>query len=129
MSAERPHIFLLDDEERMLELLTSFLEDFDEFHVRSALSAEQALEDLAAEPADVAVVDVRLPGMSGVDFILAAAPRGLCRHFILHTGSTDMSLTKKLEELGLTERDLFFKPVGADQLLERIRELLPKQGE
>lgn len=117
-------LILIDDEERILALLTNFFEDFDEFSVSSAHSAEQALADLARQPADAAVVDMRLPGLSGEDFILAAAGKGLCRKFLVHTGSMDLVLSEALLRVGLTDRDLFFKPAGADLLLARLRELL-----
>lgn len=121
----RPNILILDDEERIRDLLIQYLDDFEEVEVRGAESGEQALEMLAGRPADVAVVDMRLPGMSGAQFIREAGRRGLCRHFLVHTGSVDMVLGDELAELGLTERDLFFKPTGADGILRRILELFP----
>jgi len=123
-----PHILLLDDEERIRDLLTQYLEDFEEFTIRSAHSGEQALELLAGEPADLAVVDMRLPGMSGTQFIREATARGTCRHFLVHTGSVDMVISAELKELGLTRQDMFFKPAGADAILARIRERL-SQGD
>jgi len=123
-----PHILILDDEERIRDLLTQYLEDFDEFVVRNAHSGEQALELLAGEPADLAVVDMRLPGMSGTQFIREARARGACRHFLVHTGSVDMVISSELSELGLTSRDMFFKPAGADAILARIRERLARGG-
>lgn len=122
------NILILDDEERIRELLAQYLEDFDEFTVRGAPSGEQALDMLRGHPADLAVVDMRLPGMSGAQFIREASARGLCRHFLVHTGSVDMVLSDELRELGLTGRDLFFKPAGADAILGRIRELLFPAG-
>jgi len=123
-----PHILILDDEERIRDLLAQYLDDFDEFVVRGAESGEQALGMLREQPADVAVVDMRLPGMSGAQFIRKARSLGLCRRFLVHTGSVDMVLSDELKELGLVRRDLFFKPAGADDILARIRELLPEAG-
>ena len=123
-----PHILILDDEERIRDLLAQYLDDFDEFVVRGAESGEQALGMLREQPADVAVVDMRLPGMSGAQFIRQARSLGLCRRFLVHTGSVDIMLSDELKELGLVRRDLFFKPAGADDILARIRELLPEAG-
>jgi len=123
-----PRILILDDEERIRDLLTQYLEDFDEFTVLGAHSGEQALELLARESADVAVVDMRLPGMSGTQFIREALARGSCRHFLVHTGSVDMVISSELKGLGLTRRDFFYKPAGADAILDRIRECL-SQGD
>ncbi|NDY56594.1 response regulator [Desulfovibrio sulfodismutans] len=121
-------ILILDDEERIRDLLTQYLEDFDEFTILGAHSGEQALELLAKAPAAVAVVDMRLPGMSGAQFIREAMARGVCRHFLVHTGSVDMVISTELKELGLTRQDFFFKPAGADAILDRIRECL-SQGD
>lgn len=119
-----PRILILDDEERIRDLLTQYLEDFDEFAVLSAHSGEQALDLLAKAPAAVAVVDMRLPGISGTQFIREATARGVCRRFLVHTGSVDMAISSELKELGLTRQDFFFKPAGADAILDRIRECL-----
>jgi DNA-binding response OmpR family regulator len=129
MDPTRAHIMIIDDEERIRDLLVHFLEDFDEFAVSVAPSGERALEVLAARPAEVAVVDMRLPGMSGMEFIQAAAAGGLCRRFVLHTGSNELALTESLGRLGMTEEDIFYKPAGADLILERIRELLSRGGD
>jgi len=127
--AALPHaILLLDDEERIRQLLILFLEDFEEFSARGAASGEEALEELARAPADLCVVDMRLPGMNGQEFILAARERGLCGRFILHTGSLDYLLPEELARLGLTGRDVFLKPCDMRALLARIRQLLDHPG-
>jgi DNA-binding response OmpR family regulator len=119
-----PRLCVLDDEEGIRRQLVNFLEDFDEFEVIAADSAEQALRLLEETPAAVSLVDVRLPGSHGLDFILQARQRGLCRHFLLHTGSLDMDLSPELEALGLSAQDIFHKPADLAALLERIRALL-----
>lgn len=129
MTATKPVVLLLDDEELIRELMTVYLEDLDEFVLLTASSGEQALDVLSGSPADVAVVDMRLPGMSGEAFILAAAARGLCRKFLIHTGSVDMAISDELRRVGVTEHDLFIKPVGADVILARIREVLSQEDE
>lgn len=128
MADSKTRVFIIDDEPPIRRLFMSYLEDYDEFEVRSAASGELALEQLRQEPADVAVVDMRLPGMSGTQFIREARARGACRHFLVHTGSVDMVISSELSELGLTSRDMFFKPAGADAILARIRERLARGG-
>lgn len=117
-------ILILDDEERIRQLLLDFLEDFDDFALRAEESAEQALETLALEPADLCIVDMRLPGMNGEAFIRQAWERRLCGSFLLHTGSMDCSLTKGLQDCGMTQADIFFKPCDMVTMLSRIRKRL-----
>ena len=117
-------LLVVDDEEQIRRLILAFLEDFDEFAARGAGSGEEGLAALAQEPADLCVVDLRLPGMDGEAFILEAWERGLCRRFLLHTGSVDLELSAALRAAGLTDQDVFIKPNDLERLVDRIRELL-----
>lgn len=116
-----PKVMILDDEEHIRSALVSFLEDFEEFDLRSAHSAEEALEALRLEPADMCIVDIRLPAGNGADFIRQAKAEGLCGHAVLHTGSTDFRLYVDIAELGLAEEDVFRKPCDGMAILERLR--------
>jgi two-component system response regulator ResD len=100
---------IIDDEEHIRSSLVGFLEDFEEFDLRSAHSAEEALEQLRREPADVCVVDIRLPAMNGAEFIRA---------------STDFRRYIDIGELGLCEEDVFQKPCDGVAILERIRRVV-----
>jgi len=118
---------IIDDEEHIRSSMVSFLEDFEEFELRSAHSAEEALEELLREPADMCVVDIRLPGMNGAEFIRRARAGGMCRHAVLHTGSTDFRLDVDIAELGLGEEDVFEKPCDTMAILNRIRSVVGRR--
>lgn len=122
-------ILVIDDEERIRQLLLDFLEDHEGFDLRADESAEDALQSLSQRRADLCIVDMRLPGMNGQDFILRACKADLCGAFMLHTGSMDFSLTKELLGCGLTKDDVFFKPCDMGLMLARIRQVLNMPGE
>jgi two-component system response regulator ResD len=117
-------ILIIDDEEHIRTSLTCFFEDFEEFQIRSAHSAEEALDVLRAEPADLCVVDLRLPALNGADFIRIARHEGLCEHHVLHTGSTDFRQFIDINELGMTDEDIFLKPCDSMAMLLRIHTVL-----
>jgi len=118
-----PLIMIIDDEEGIRSALYEFLHDVDAFRLKTAHSAEDALEQLLVERADLCIVDMRLPGMNGKDFILASSSAGLSRHYIILTGFLENILTEELESLGITPKDVFVKPTSCATLLERIRTL------
>jgi len=124
MSEMLKNILVIDDEDRVRELLLEYLSEFDEFAVQGAGSGEEALEHLRALPVDLCVVDLRLPGMDGAHFIEEAAAAGLCQRFIVHTGFVDFTLPRVLSDLGLAQEDVFYKPVNAEDVVARIRESL-----
>lgn len=124
MSETIQPILVLDDEERVRELLMDYLGEFDGFELYGAGSGEEALEVLRQRPATLCVVDMRLPGMDGAEFIESAAAERLCHHFIVHTGSVDFVVSQALKDLGMVAADVFYKPVDAAEILARIRELI-----
>lgn len=128
MTASLPRLLLVDDEEQIRRLIAEFLEDSGEFDIRGADSGEAALKALAQAPADLCVVDLRLPGMNGEAFIMTALRQGLCPRFLLHTGSVDHSLALELVTAGITDQDVFLKPTDLERLVERIQEILGAVG-
>lgn len=103
-------VLVLDDEPNIRESLAEYLMDCG-FSTLTAESAEGALELPELGDVAVAVVDIRLGGMDGLEFIKrlhALHPSVRC---LIHTGSTDFQLDKGLRAIGLTEREVLFKPV------------------
>ena len=128
MTGPKARVLILDDEERIRQLMQDFLEDYEQFALRTAASAEEALAVLARERAELCIVDMRLPGMNGQEFLLTAQDRGLCCHFLLHMGSMDVSLSGVLADRGLSLKDVFLKPCDMHRLLSRMREILNLPG-
>lgn len=61
-----PLIMVVDDEWVNRELLESYLQHFN-YRVMLAHNGEEALKLAEATPPDVAVIDIRLPGMNGYE--------------------------------------------------------------
>lgn len=104
-------ILILDDESTLRESMADFLEEYS-FNVLTADSAEDGIRILQQVPSIfLAIVDLRLPGMDGIEFIKKMHKRYTQLKFIIHTGSLNYNLDQELEEMGLTHEDIFFKPV------------------
>src|SRR5215470_6986292 len=72
MTEERPlRVLIVDDEaparSRMRDLLTDCAQEFSLVVTGEAASGRAALELLSAEPADVVVLDIRMPEMDGIE--------------------------------------------------------------
>lgn len=65
MTTPKPRILVIDDDEGLNELLTEYLGQFG-FSVRTAAHPEEGLRALKADPPDLIVLDVMLPGMDGL---------------------------------------------------------------
>ncbi|MEG3638454.1 response regulator [Magnetococcus sp. PR-3] len=123
---ENRHVLVVDDEASIRFSLAAFLEEYD-FLVTTAQSAEEALTLCETTHFAVAVVDLRLPGINGDQFIIQAQERWPVMRFIIHTGSVDYQLSDVLQGLGMTKNQLFFKPLNdLHALVQGIEPLLEK---
>ena len=66
-STDKPHILVVDDDTRLRELLKSFLSRND-FRVSTAASAAEARQRLSSLDFDLIVLDVMMPGETGLEF-------------------------------------------------------------
>jgi len=66
----RPTILIIEDNPLNLELATDILEAAG-YTVRQALSAEDGLRAARADPPDLILMDLRLPGVDGYDALRA----------------------------------------------------------
>lgn len=103
-------VLVVDDENSIRHSLAGFLED-DGFDVTVAVNAEEALQLIAQQHFDIAVVDLRLPGMSGDIMIQHAFKLSPLLKFLIHTGSVNYSPSEELLAIGMKQQDVFQKPV------------------
>jgi CheY-like chemotaxis protein len=66
-------VLIVDDEEMIRDSLADYLED-DGFQVWTASSGEEGLRVLSRERMECCVVDMRLPGMNGDEFVVKSQP-------------------------------------------------------
>ncbi|WP_461209969.1 response regulator [Desulfocurvus sp. DL9XJH121] len=104
-------ILVLDDEQMVRENLEAFLED-EGLTPLTASNGEKALSILAENSVQVGIIDMRLPGMAGSEFIVRAHKVSPDTKFIVHTGSTNYKLPQELREVGVTYDDVFIKPLA-----------------
>lgn len=115
-------VLLADDNQLVLESVSAWLED-DGFIVHTASCGETALQLLGSFPTDFVMVDLNLPDMNGEEFIIRAISQYPAARFIIHTGSHSYRLSLELQNLGLQDDDIVYKPIISLPLLtEMIRD-------
>lgn len=117
-------ILILDDEPALNAALRMFLEDQADYVIRQAYSGEEALGLVSELCPDLCIVDLRLPGISGEEFILSAADCCPACSFIIHTGDVGYS-EESLSRLEGRVAGIFRKPVvDLDAFLQTIAKAL-----
>jgi response regulator NasT len=118
-------ILLVDDDRLVLATLSSGLEQAG-YAVQACVNAEEARRVLGVELPDIAVLDVRMPGQSGLE---------LAKHLLEHTGVPFIFLTAYCEEdvvqqaIGHGALGYLVKPVDVSQLVPAIEAALARSEE
>jgi len=116
---------VVDDEKNIRRTLRMVLET-EGYAVSEAESGEQALELLQAEPADLAIVDVRLPGLDGLS--LLARARELWRDLPVIVISGHAETPDVVEAMKRGAADFFSKPVDRERVVVSVRNALSRRG-
>src|SRR6201993_1464521 len=114
---EMTRVLVVDDEPQILRALRINLRAR-RYDVTIAATGAQALDEAAAHPPDLVILDLGLPDMDGVDVI--GGLRGwTAGAIIVLSGRADS--TDKVEALDAGADDYVTKPFGMDELLARMR--------
>ncbi len=117
-------ILVVEDDESVADLVKTVLEG-ERFEVMTAPSAEAAKELIKLKSADLAIVDIILPGQGGMDLILEL--HALCPDLtiVLTSGKIDMSkATFKVLAHQFGVVSILPKPFTIDELLATVRDAL-----
>jgi signal transduction histidine kinase len=118
-------ILFVDDEPSVLQSLERTLHDHtDAWDMTFANSAQEALDALAGQPHDVAVLDIKMPGTSGLELLrrLKAGAQTRDIEVVMLTGLTERELKRQALDLGAA--DLLNKPVPKEDLVARLNSVL-----
>ena len=101
-------------------------------HVEAARGGEQALEIMQTAPADVVLLDLRMPGMDGLATLKTIKERWPETEVVIITGYPSVLTAREAVKLGAF--DYLAKPVGPDKVLAVANEAMahrcaPLQGE
>ncbi len=111
-------LLLVDDEVEFLEPMSARLARR-QIQCTTAEDGNQALAKLRAAAFDCAVVDVKMPGMDGLDLLRHVRHDYPALPVILLTGHASVELGVQGIELGAFE--YLMKPVDLDELLDTVR--------
>jgi len=114
-------ILIVDDEESLRMSLKFKLKSAG-FDVDVAVDGEEALEKLKSRRADVVLLDINMPRMSGIEALNQIRQDFPETEAIMLTGFADFSTA--IECLKMGARDYLVKPVDTTELVTRVRSLM-----
>jgi len=118
-------VLLVDDEVQFLQTLVKRLTKR-KLLASFAGSGEEALAALEKDPADVVVLDVKMPGMDGIDVLREIKSRHPLVEVIMLSGHANVEVAIEGMELGAF--DYLMKPMDIDELLYKIQDAHQKKS-
>lgn len=124
--AETGKILIVDDEAQVTSVLSRFLTRLG-FTVATADSGRQALERVERDRPDLVLLDVRMPGIDGLDVLRKIKTRHADIAVIMITAVRDTALASASLAIGAC--DYITKPIDFEYLERAVREQLPSLPE
>jgi two-component system, OmpR family, response regulator MprA len=124
MEARRPRVLVVDDERHIVDFVVMGLEGRG-MEVKGALDGPAALKDLEGFRPDVVVLDLMLPGLSGLEVCRRTRAKSDVPILIL---SARDEVEDRVDGLNLGADDYLVKPFAFEELAARVIALLRRSG-
>ncbi len=117
-------LLIVDDEERFLTTTTKLMEKRG-INTKNASSGSEALRIIDESPVDVVILDVKMPGMDGVETLKRIKRNYPLIEVIMLTGHG--SVDSAVKGLRMGAFDYVMKPCDIPDLLEKIEDAYTKK--
>jgi FixJ family two-component response regulator len=118
MSEEQPVVFVIDDDQSVRDALAGLLRSVG-LEVQSFGSTQEFLQSTRPDAPGCLVLDVRLPGRSGLDFQRELAESSMHMPIVFITGHGDIPMSVRAMKAGAIE--FLTKPFHDQELLDAIQ--------
>lgn len=120
LADDRPTLLLVDDDETFCRVLGGALESRG-FAVRTAHDAPAGIAAAEAEPPEYAVVDLKMPGPSGLELVARLHALDPHTRIVVLTGYASIATAVEAIKLGAVQ--YLAKPADADQVVAAFEKL------
>ncbi|MFH2204959.1 MAG: response regulator [Elusimicrobiota bacterium] len=119
-------VMLVDDEEELVRVLGRRLEKRG-FQMTTALNGEEALSNLEAAAQDVVILDVFMPGISGIETLKKIKAQHPLTEVVMLSGHATLELAVEGMQYGAF--DFLTKPADMGDLVEKINKAYSRRVE
>lgn len=123
--SDTAHILIVDDDRRIRALLETYLAG-QGFRVTTAANAAEARERMRGLVFDLVILDVMMPGESGVSLAEALRASGQAIPILMLSARAESA--DRIKGLAAGSDDYLTKPFEPEELLLRLRNLLRRSG-
>ena len=121
----KPKVLVIDDEEDFLETIVKRLNRRG-IDTTGVDSGEEALRVLKEQSFDVVILDVRMPGMDGIETLRELKKRAPLTEVIMLTGHG--SIESGVQGMTLGAFDYVIKPADFEELFEKVNQAAERKA-
>jgi CheY-like chemotaxis protein len=118
-------VLLVDDEVDFISALAERLR-IRNYETRLARSGAAALVEVEKERPDVVLLDLKMPGMSGMETLVKIKDKDPSIEVIMVTGSVDSQVGESALNAGASGH--MVKPFDIETLMEKIQDIMRRRG-
>jgi len=119
---QKPRILIVDDEEDVLERLASIIAKRITPEVDKACNGREALEKLRQKHFDLVLLDIKMPGLSGIDVLKEAMKFTPQTKFLAISGYDSHEVADEALKAGAI--DFVSKPQTAEAIELKVKQIL-----
>ena len=119
-------VLLVDDEKDFVEMFSLRLEETGE-HVKAAYNGMECLDTLDKTEIDVVILDIKMPGMDGIETLRELKKRHPLVEVILLTGHG--AVDTAVEGMKLGAFDYLLKPADFEDMLTKLENARKRKAE
>lgn len=117
-------LLIIDDEPIVREGIKYLIswEDYGLQIIGEGLDGKDGLKKIIETNPDLVLVDIKMPGLSGIELIKKAKEEGFLGKFVILTGYSDFEYAKSAIHLGV--RGYLLKPIDENELINIVEEVV-----
>lgn len=121
---EKTKVLVVDDEVEFASTLAERLQ-LRGYDAKAVYCAEDTFAAVKSDPPDVILLDLKMPGMGGIEILMTVRTFASDIYVILLTGHMDVE--KEIEGVKLDNFDYIMKPVDIKELIQKIEDAVKQR--
>ena len=123
---DKPKILIVEDERDTIETIQSCLERAMGCQVYASESGEDAISKINQHDFDLVILDLKMPGLSGLDVMKQVKKEKALPDVLVITGWDSAQIATQVIQEGAI--DYIPKPIVVDTLKLKVKDILTKKG-
>jgi len=123
---ERPKILIVDDQQDVRDLLVNFISCKIDCEIKTAGDGQSALQQLRAEDFDLILMDIKMPGLSGIDLIKEAIKISPTSKIIVISAYDSQNVASEAMRVGA--HDYILKSQSPREIELKLQHILSEMG-